>query len=90
MYKNITSYSSLDTPKQVDFNGKKIVQIACGNFFNMALSDENKVYSWGKNICGNVLGYNISNTLHQSELNPHQIELSEEKASNSFISKVCF
>lgn len=56
----------------------------------MALSDENKVYSWGKNISGDVLGTNI--TLHQPdhELNPHQIELSEEKASNSFVSKVCF
>eukprot|EP01124_Arcella_intermedia_P001613 TRINITY_DN10877_c0_g2_i1.p1 TRINITY_DN10877_c0_g2~~TRINITY_DN10877_c0_g2_i1.p1 ORF type:complete len:344 (-),score=75.27 TRINITY_DN10877_c0_g2_i1:4-1035(-) len=42
---------SLLTPTLVPFDGRKIIQIACGGNFSMALSEEGVLYSWGLSFC---------------------------------------
>ncbi|KMQ90033.1 rcc1 and btb domain-containing protein 1 [Lasius niger] len=37
-----------------EFEGKKIVSIACGSMFNMVITDEGKLYGWGDNESGQI------------------------------------
>uniref|UniRef100_F6VRU3 HECT and RLD domain-containing E3 ubiquitin protein ligase family member 6 n=1 Tax=Xenopus tropicalis TaxID=8364 RepID=F6VRU3_XENTR len=51
------------TPKKITglFN-TKIIQISCGNFHSLALSEDGRVFSWGQNKCGQLgLGSQIIN-----------------------------
>ncbi|KMQ90700.1 rcc1 and btb domain-containing protein 1 [Lasius niger] len=37
-----------------EFEGKKVVSIACGSMFNMVITDEGKLYGWGDNEEGQI------------------------------------
>lgn len=37
-----------------NFDKKKIVQVACGKYFSMALTENGEVYSWGCNYYGQL------------------------------------
>jgi len=43
-------------PRQVkhELENKKVVHIACGSYFNIAVTDENKLYGWGYNWAGQI------------------------------------
>ncbi|KMQ87442.1 rcc1 and btb domain-containing protein 1-like protein [Lasius niger] len=76
------TYFSTDI-KQVHFNGKKIVRIACGSLFSMAVSNEGKLYSWGHNIDG-ILGIGSVLPEFDQNLNTYQVT----SLSNKIIDKV--
>ncbi|XP_012885257.1 PREDICTED: probable E3 ubiquitin-protein ligase HERC6 isoform X1 [Dipodomys ordii] len=48
------------TPKRINaLAGIKIIQVSCGNFHSLALSEDSQVFSWGKNSEGQLgLGKN--------------------------------
>jgi len=49
-------------PKQVnhELNKKNVIRIACGPTFNIVMTDENKLYGWGNNVCGQISTDNTS------------------------------
>ncbi|GBG25543.1 Serine/threonine-protein kinase Nek8 [Hondaea fermentalgiana] len=56
--------------------GIKIVSIATGNSFSLALSDDGKVYGWGKNDQAQLgLGGSMSMDVYAMEEMPRQIDL---------------
>ncbi|XP_018409054.1 PREDICTED: probable E3 ubiquitin-protein ligase HERC6 [Nanorana parkeri] len=50
-------------PKRITgFSEIKIIQVACGHYHTIALSEDSSVYSWGKNDVGQLgIGYQTSN-----------------------------
>ncbi|XP_018107775.1 probable E3 ubiquitin-protein ligase HERC6 isoform X2 [Xenopus laevis] len=50
-------------PKRISgLSNTKIMQISCGNFHSVALSEDGRVFSWGQNKCGQLgLGSQIIN-----------------------------
>ncbi|MFA6867165.1 MAG: hypothetical protein WCR54_06570, partial [Clostridia bacterium] len=48
-----TTVSSL-TPQHIKMSGINFIEIACGEDFSLALSDNGKLYSWGHNNCGQL------------------------------------
>lgn len=64
----------------------KIVRISCGHFFNMALTDNGEVYSWGDNSVGQLGTKSNSSTKNSSNNEPCKvIALAEIIIGNFFI-----
>ncbi|XP_029174872.1 RCC1 and BTB domain-containing protein 1-like [Nylanderia fulva] len=77
--------SNTDLFYKINFNGNKVVFIACGAHFNVAITDEDQVYSWGSNIYGQL---GIDEVPHVSRLKtlnsiykstPHEITTLSKK-----------
>lgn len=71
---NVTTIES--APKQVkhELDNKNIIGIACGSKFNMVLTNENKLYGWGSNVCGEI-------SIIQSQKHhvyPYEIRISDQ------------
>ncbi|CAG2119755.1 unnamed protein product, partial [Medioppia subpectinata] len=51
-----SSTNPSSTPIHVTSNllGKRVVDISCGSYHTLALTDEGEVYAWGQNNCGQI------------------------------------
>lgn len=47
-----------------ELRGKKVIYIACGEFFNIAITNNGNVYSWGINNYGQLGIDNCTNQTH--------------------------
>lgn len=85
-----------DEPKLVDtLEGKRIVQLGCGSFFSLALSEDGVLYSWGLIEClglgapeevrrryqgTNILGESLSNEKRGVVLTPQVVSIRDNSA----------
>jgi len=68
------------TPFQIDpvhFDYEKIIQICCGYFYSMALTQKGNVYSWGNNAHGQLGQGNVSSQNAPKKIN-HDWSLYEQ------------
>jgi RCC1 and BTB domain-containing protein len=49
-------FYSVPRPLEEDFEGRKVVKIACGNLHNIAISESGEIFTWGWGMQG-VLGH---------------------------------
>lgn len=69
---------------------EKIVSIACGYLFNMAITDTGKLYGWLQQDFRDTSGQNVENEEFLIHLIPRRIpELSNEVIGKLFV-KFCF
>lgn len=50
-----SNFKDLENPEQIQFfKGKRVKAIACGDYFTMALTHEDELYSWGEGNYGQL------------------------------------
>ncbi|GAB1865176.1 RCC1 and BTB domain-containing protein 1 [Camponotus japonicus] len=52
--KDITTFDSVPRQVKHELENKNVIHIACGLKFNIVITDENKIYSWGNNFEGQI------------------------------------
>ena len=58
--------TSISTPQELNLYGEYITLVECGEFYTIALTNENKCYVWGDNNCGQLgLGHHTNQNIPQ-------------------------